>query len=291
MRLDSHTHMYDEGTIQRWKQVVGPLGITHYVAIMKDASLHMIDRLDEAGARGIPFHWIDLGKKDPFRDVPVAGYKLHPRQTVLPGGGLFNCTPGNLRAICERAAREGRPLLFHTDGDDPNPASVSMLAQLCREFPKTTIIAAHMGVYTQERFITQYSAEVFEAMIEPLWQMNIRLVIDTPNLYGDTTKFGMDYPWRSRDPMCRFKAFKKVVQSLSRKDRRRLVGKLFVGTDFPHFSVPGEDQSECLDGTSCVRDSHLGFQVECMREAFGDIFDEDRMVMTFFALLPDEFQP
>jgi len=293
MRLDSHTHMYDQTTIEKWKMVVKPLGVTHYVAIMKDANLDMMGRLEEAGAKGIPFHWIDLSKKDPFLEVPVAGYKLHPRQTVLPGGGLFNCIRKNERMadICERAAREKRPLLFHTDGDDPNPASVSMLAQLCHEFPDTTMIAAHMGVYTQERFITEYSSEVFQHMIEPLWQMNIRLVLETPNLYGDVTKFGMDYSWRSPDPMHRFKAFKKVVRSLSRSEREKLVNKLFVGTDFPHFTVPGAEQSECLDGTTCVEDSHLGFQMECMKEAFGGLFDEDRLVENFYSLLPDDFDP
>ena len=293
MRLDSHTHMYDETTIERWKRVVEPLGVTHYVAIMRDANLGMLERLDEAGAKGIPFHWLDLSKDDPFVDAPVAGYKLHPRQTVLPDGGLFDCVRqnGKLARICDRAASEKRPLLLHTDGDDPNPASVSMLAQLCHEYPRTTMIAGHMGVYTQERFITQYSSEVFQHMIEPLWQMNIRLVLETPNLYGDVTKFGMDYAWRSPDPMHRFKAFRKVVQSLPRSEQEKLVNKLFVGTDFPHFTMPGADQSESLAGTTCVEDSHLGFQMECMREAFGGLFDGDRVVEKFYSLLPDDFQP
>ena len=37
--------------------------------------------------------------------------------------------------------------------------------------------------------------------------------------------------------------------------------------------------------------SHLGLQYERMREAFGDLLDEDRMVENFHRILPDAFEP
>ena len=291
MRLDAHTHTYSN-TLEKWPPNIESTGVTHYVAIMRDADLVMIPKLDEAGAHGIPFHWLDLSKADPFiEEVEVAGYKLHLRQTPPRGNRPLYATKEDLGHICERAAREHRPLLFHTDGDDPNPSSVPMLAQLCRDYPDTTIIAGHMGVYTQERFITQYQAEVFAPMLEPLWRMHVRLVLETPNLYGDITKFGMDYPWRAPHPLARFDAFRKVVQQLPAAERVALHDKLFVGTDFPHFWKTDEEESACLQDPTIVPASHYGFQAECMARAFGELFDEDRMAENFFRLLPEGFRP
>ena len=289
MRLDAHTHTYQD-TNEKWQSMLETTGVTHYVAIMRDADLVMIPKLDDAGAKGIPLHWLDLTKDDPFLDVDVAGYKLHMRQTPPKGGKPVYAVKEDVGHICKRSAREHRPLLFHTDGDDPNPSSVPMLAQLCRDFPETIIIAGHMGVYTQERFITQYETAVFEPMIENLWRMNIRLVLDTPNLYGDITKFGMDYTWRATNHMVRFATFKKVVQELSREEKAALHDKLFIGTDFPHFWKADEDQSFCLEDKTIVPSSHLAFQVNCMADVFGDLFDEDRMAQNFFRLLPEKYR-
>jgi len=291
MRLDSHIHIYDETTLGQIASIVEQVGMTHYVGIMEDDALHLFDRLDEAGAKGIPFHRLNLTVPDPFRDVPVAGYKLHPRQVKLPDGALFMATPENLDHICERAGREHRPLLFHTDGDDPNPASVPTLAELAQTFPDVTIIAGHMGVYTQECFITQYTPETWEPMVEPLFRQNCKLLIETPNLYADTTKFGMDFPWRSADPMHRLKVFVQVVQSLPPVEQKVLVDKLFVGTDFPNFADPDWEQNASLRGTDYVVNSHLALQYEGMREAFGSLLNESKMVENFYRLLPAGFEP
>ena len=290
MRLDSHIHIADAHTLRQIAEIAPRVGMTHYAGIMKDDVLHLFDRLDET-AKGIPFHWLNPTVDTPFRDVPVAGYKLHPRQVKLPDGALFMSTPENLGAICVRAGREHRPLLFHTDGDEPNPASVPMLAELARAFPDTNIIAGHLGVYTQECFITQYTPETWEPMVEPLFRQHFRLLIEVPNLYADTTKFGMDFPWRSADPMHRLKVFSRIVQSLPRTEQRALVDKLFVGTDFPNFADPTWEQNASLQGTDHVVNSHLGFQYCCMHRAFGDLFDEDRLVENFYRLLPGEFRP
>jgi len=284
MRLDSHT-------LHQVAEIAPRVGMTHYVGIMEDNALHLFDRLDGAGVKGIPFHRLNLTADNPFRDVPVAGYKLHPRQVKLPDGALFMATPEYLGATCIRAGREHRPLLFHTDGDEPNPASVPMLAELTRAFPDTDIIAGHLGVYTQECFFTQVTPETWEPLVEPLFRQNFRLLIDVPNLYADTTKFGMDFPWRSADPMHRFKVFKKVVQSLPRAEQRALVDKLFVGTDLPNFADPTGEQNASLRGIDYVVNSHLGFQYQCMHEAFGDLFDEDRLVENFYRLLPGQYRP
>lgn len=291
MRLDSHVHVCGASTIEQLARVVKARGMTHYMGIISTGLLHLAERLDEAGAVGIPFHWLNVSEGEVSSDVPVAGYKIHPRQERPADGSLFLATAENLGPICERAGRERRPILFHTDGDDPNPASVPMLAELALAYPDTTIIAGHSGVYTQECFIVQYSARTFEPMMEPLWRQNLRLFIEVPNLYGDTTKFGMDFTWRSSDPMYRLKAFKRAVESFSRAERKALIDKLFIGTDFPHFNdhVFDPEQSACLRGTDYVEKSHLGFQYECMHQVFGDLLDEDRMVENFYSLLPDAF--
>ncbi len=289
MRLDSHTHVYDESTVRHIAEIAPKAGMTHYVGILDDDALYLYDRLDVPGVKGIPFHWLNVNKDDPFSHTPVAGYKLHPRQTQMPNNELFMATAYNLRHICERAGQEHRPILFHTDGDEPNPVSVPMLAELARAFPETAIIAGHMGVYSQECFINQYTPETWEPRVEPLFRENFRLLIETPNLYADTTKFGMDFPWRSPDPLHRLKIFKQVVQSLPRADQAMLMDKLFVGTDFPNFADPTWEQNASLVGTDYVVNSHLGFQYESMHEVFGSLYDEDRVVKNFYRLLPDEY--
>ncbi len=290
MRLDAHTHTYPD-TLAKWPANLAITGVTHYVAILRERDLGLIPRLAETGAVGIPFHWLDLSKDDPFVEhPPVAGYKLHLRQTPPRGNRPVYATKEDLGHICERAARERRPLLFHTDGDDPNPSSVPMLAQLCRDCPEATIIAGHMGVYTQERFITQYQAEVFAPMLEHLWRMHVRLVLETPNLYGDVTKFGMDYPWRAPQPMARYEAFRKVVAELAQDEQSALLDKLFLGTDFPHFWEADQEESACLTDPSVVPASHYGLQARCMAEAFGELFDEERMAENFLRLLPNDYR-
>lgn len=291
MRLDAHVHLYNEGTLEEVKMVAVKTGLTHFVGIMQESALGLCDKLDLGSVKGIPFHWIDLSADKPFLDIPVAGYKVHPRQGLTKDGRFFLANQECMGDICKRAANEHRPLLFHTDGDDPNPASVSMLAELALLYPQTTIIAGHAGVYTQECFAINYHAAVFEPMIEPLWRQNLGHFITIPNLFGDLTKFGMDFPWRSSDPLHRFKAFRKVVDGLSDTERGILVNKLFVGTDFPNFFYPQWEQNESLKGTDCVENSHIAFQHQCMHEAFGNLYDEDRMVRNFFALLPDGYEP
>jgi hypothetical protein len=110
-------------------------------------------------------------------------------------------------------------------------------------------------------------------------------VLATPNLYGDLTKFGMDYVQRSRSPLHRVETFVRVVRELSRAERRALVAKLFCGTDFPNFTVGRTHADAGLD-PDVIAASDLRFQVHCMQEAFGDDFDEARMVERFLALLP-----
>ena len=76
-----------------------------------------------------------------------------------------------------------------------------------------------------------------------------------------------------------------------RAERRALVDKLFVGTDFPNFADPTWEQNASLRGTDYVVNSHLAFQYECLHEAFGDSLSEERMVENFYRLLPAEFEP
>jgi len=108
---------------------------------------------------------------------------------------------------------------------------------------------------------------------------NIHFLLDTPNLYADTTAFGLDDPVRATDPDLRFNAFASTVEKLSASSRNILIDKLFIGTDFPCFWKPGE------------RLGLYGYQAECMQKIFGNDFDETRMAENFLSLLPNDFVP
>ncbi len=291
MRIDTHVHVSGSATLAQLASVAPSLGMTHYVAIMDRETLaDLANDLGNIGARGIPFLWADATAGRAAMEAPVAGYKVHPRQTRMPDGGPFECTLENLRPACELAAETHRPLLFHTDGDEPNPNSVPMLAEVARAFPDTTIIAGHMGVYTQEFVAGQeYTPETWEPRVEALFRENLRLIADVPNLYGDITKFGMDFPPRTNNPMHRLDVFTQVVQSMAEADRAVLARKLVTGSDFPYFWNPDHPENAPLKGAECVAESHLAFQVECMERAFAGLFDEDTMVREFLSLLPAEF--
>jgi hypothetical protein len=160
-----------------------------------------------------------------------------------------------------------------------------MLAELALAFPDTTIIAGHAGVYTQECFEVQYSSRVFEHMVEPLWRQNLGLLLEVDNLYGDLTKFGMDFPWRSRDPLFRFKTFKRVVEGLSKGAKKRLVKKLFPGSDFPNFYFADWQQNACLRGTQYLAASTIDYQHRCLDEVFGRLYSRESNLLAFYSLI------
>lgn len=286
MRLDAHTHMYSLESIEMLRDHAAEQGITHYVAIIKD--LKLLEILNQAGIKPIPVHWIDIPEhmKNPRLDIRVAGYKLHPRQTKLKDGGFFTVSESNVGNICREAASLQRPLIFHTDGDVPSACSLPKLAEIASNHTNATFIASHIGVYTQEDFVKKYTPEEWEPMVEPLFKENLHLLINVDNLYADTPIFGLDYPLRSSDPNFRFKKFVKVVDTLNRTQRKALFNKLFIGTDFPCFWDP---PWKCSFQRKDPQASYA-YQVYCMRTAFKQDYDENRMAQNFLNLLPEEFR-
>jgi len=277
MRLDAHTHIFDYSRIEEMREVVAREGITHYVGMTRDVEL--LGRLDEAGARGLPFLWANIRERLPLEGPPVAGYKIHPRHTEPRGTSFYVANEETLGPICRDAGRMGRPLLFHTDCDWPRACSLPMLAELAILHPETAFIAAHLGVYSQEYFLKNYTPEEWMPVARQAMRQNVQLLLCTGNLYADTTKFGLDFSLRAPDTDFKFTIFADAVGALTPAARKALVDKLFIGTDFPcdwnlDPSLPGHSYNH---------------QVACMRQIFGDDLDEDRMTRHFLALLPDEF--
>ena len=63
---------------------------------------------------------------------------------------------------------------------------------------------------------------------------------------------------------------------MSPATRKKLASKFFVGTDFP-WNYKKDDP-----------DSGYMFQVKCMKEIFGDDYDETQTTKNFIALLPED---
>ena len=310
LRLDSHTHMDDLPTIKAYIEFALEQGITHYVGIVKvftsgkrDSSQDktLLPYLSEAGVTCIPFEWIDVfdHKDHPHLDESFAGYKIHPRQTDLEGrwappadsGKIFCISEDNVGKICEAAGKLHRPLLFHTDADVPSAGSLPMLADLARNHPTTTLIAAHLGVYPAEYFVRKYTAAEWEPLVEPLYEQNLRLLIETPNLYADTAIFGVDSPARTADPDFNFKHFVKVVDGLDARQKSALSNKLFIGTDFPGWWLPDPGERFVHETKFEAKDprASYAYQEFCMRTALKQYFDGTRVAENFFRLIPPGF--
>lgn len=298
MRLDSHTHIFyaknqayrpwNWDVIECMSEYVAEQGVTHFVALMRDKEFEKYAyRLDhECGARCIPFHWINVGKAQPdWPELPetfsltgtAAGIKIHPRQTKSKDGSFFRATEETVGKVCDEAEKVGKPLLFHTDADEPNPCSVPMLAELAINHPDTNFIAAHLGVYGQEYYIKEYTPQEYAKIAEAAMKENLQLFLDTKNLYGDTAILGRCFPARSPDPDFRSKLLARTVGTFSAAARKTLIGKLFIGADYPCFYVADNPRSK------------YPYQVERMRAIFKEDFDETQMALNFISLLPEEF--
>ena len=283
-------HVSGHGSIEKLKSYARAEEITHMTAILHDHDMDLIELLVEGGTRVFPFRRLDF--KNPPRlgdspcDAQVAGFKLHPRKgNPTDDGTLFTASPKRLGDLCEAAGSAGKPLLFHTDADEPCPCSLPMLADLAQRYPNTTLVAAHLGVYTQEFYVREYTPQEWEPMVEPLFREHLQLLLDVDNLYSETARFGSDWPMRSPDPEHRIKVFAEVVGGFTRAQRRRLLSKIFVGTDFPCFSEPITVANVDL-GPIYLRSTYR-YQANCMREIFLDDFDEDQIVQNYLKLLPE----
>ena len=277
LRLDAHVHVFDEDVIDAFAEVVAAEGITHFAAILDDMDL--IDGLDRTGARPLPIQWIH-DRRQPRIDPRAAGIKIHPREP-LESAGTFRISAEDLGHVCELAGRTGRPILIHTDADQPATCTMAMLARLARQAPETTFVAVHAGVFPGPYFAEsdgrQYEPDRWRSVARAALRESAELLLTQPNLYADTTLFGCDDPARGTGPDFRFRLFEQLVDELGADRRRALLDKLFIGTDFPCFWRPHEPQGS------------YAYQARCMRDLFGDDLDEARMARKFLSLLPGEF--
>ena len=279
MRIDSHTHIPDRDVIEKLGRVVLSEGITHYLAILND--LNLIEHLDKAGAQGIPFQRLrnpSVQTIDLHPDERIGGYKLHLRHptTQNDDGQTVTIAEEHIGHICRGAARVGRPLLFHTDADQPEICSLPMLAQLAGHFTEVNFIAAHTGVYTGEYQGEESTPERWEAICRSLLKKNLELLIEVRNLYADTALLGRDSPERSSDPDFKLKSFIEVVDEFSPTQKKELAKKLFIATDFPCFWNPDDPKSS------------YGYQVDCLRKVLKSELDEEGMAQGFLNLIPEE---
>lgn len=281
-RLDSHVHVPDSRAIERLHDYVAGDRLTHYAALVDNLSL--IEELKaRVGARCIPFHRLRKPLEHPIDSLSensVAGYKLHLRHPMTTDGKgeTVAATEKHLGKICEEAGRLGRPVLFHSDADEPDICSLPLLAELARRHPQTKIIAAHWGMYTQEYQAAKNTPQEWERKLRPLVPQNVRLLLEIKNLYADVALLGRDFPERSADHDFKLKLLVAEVEALKPAQRKILLGKLFIGTDFPAFRDTGDPRIGYL------------YQRDCMRRLFKEELEEDRMTSNFLSLLPAEFR-
>lgn len=277
LALDAHVHVFDADTIEALRGVVASDGLTHFVAILDD--LGLIERLGLTGACGLPFQWVH-DWREPAIDPRAAGIKLHTREP-LGSAETFCISSQCLAKVSALAGRMGRPILIHTDADQPATCSLPMLAELAGDHPDTTFIAAHAGVFPGPYFAESAGQEHppgrWREVAAAALRENVQLLLDVGNLYADTVLFGADDPSCGDDPELRFDLFREVLAELTPAQRGELAGKLFVGTDFPCFWSPERPVGA------------YRAQADRMQSLFGEAFDEDRTARRLLALLPGEF--
>jgi hypothetical protein len=282
MRLDSHVHVWGDKTIKQLHEYMATEGVTHFVGMVRELGL-VKELRENFGARCIPFHRVTSPLEEfiaPPSDSPLGGFKIHLRLPLMHDrdGDPVVANEKHLGKICEAAGRLGRPLVFHSDADEPEICSLPMLAKLAKQHPKTTIIAAHWGLYTQEYQGTKSEPAKWEPRLRAVVPQALQLLLEVKNLYADTARLGKDFPERSADPEFKVKLLIKEVGSLRPAQRKALCDKIFIGTDFPGFRK-ADDPTRGYP-----------YQAECMRRIFNDDYDEDRMASNFLRLLPEKFR-
>jgi hypothetical protein len=281
MRLDVHIHVPNRKAIRQLADYAAHDGITHYVALLDH--LELIGELKKTvTARCIPFQRIRKPLEHPVASLAesaVAGYKIHLRHPMTRDrdGAPIAAGQKHLGKICEAAGKLGRPILFHSDADEPDICSLPMLAELARRYPETTIIAAHWGMYSQEYQAVKSTPPQWEAKLPAAVPQNVQLLLEVKNLYADVALLGRDFPERSANPDFKLKLIEKELSGLKPAQRQALSKKLFIGTDFPAFRDKNDPKIGYL------------YQLKCIRQLFKDEYDEDQTARGFLKLLPAAF--
>jgi predicted TIM-barrel fold metal-dependent hydrolase len=131
-----------------------------------------LDRLEKAGIKGLKFH-------PDFQGYRMDDKKLYNLMEIVSD-----------RFIC----------LFHVGDSLPpkeNPSCPKKLADLCKAFPKPTMIAAHMGGYQHWEYALEYLAntDVYVDTSSVTTFVDDNLLKRLFNTFGwDRIIFGSDYP-------------------------------------------------------------------------------------------------
>lgn len=280
MRLDSHIHIVPHG-----KNIVG-LGkymkredITHAAVFLEHDDLALLPRLQKLGPGVIIFDRLRRPLEqhiDPRPDSPVLGYKIHLRKPVVTckDGRFLAADDAALDRLYGEAEDVARPLVFHSDADDPKLCTLPQIANAARRHPGTSFIAAHVGAFSQEYQGDKMSVEQWQSLVPGALAENIGLLLDVKNLYADTAILGRDFPERTPDPEEKLDLVIRELGRLAAAEKSKLQSKLFIGTDYPWFYKPKDPRGG------------YRFQRDCAARVFGDDFNETRITKNFLKLLP-----
>ena len=257
LRFDTHVHLGSRDTLHTLEGVAERADVEGFFGISSD-----VEVAEYAAARTLPFVAIwtvsDLAKPD----VPdfARGLKLHPR-----GGWEINCE--NLAPIVPFAAERGLPMFLHTDMDRPTIATASALGRAASELPDGIFVAVHAGGYLHAYFGVskgqEYTAAEHDRLLESTMKEVVQQLLDIPNFHADTAAFGCIDPARQIGKWTKFTILRDIAGRLTAAERQRLVGKLFVGTDFPCFQSDDHDEWT------------LRYQLARMADIFGSAFCGD----------------
>jgi len=271
-RLDTHIHVKDEQIIPEIIDYIRRERLTHFVPLLDHEEF--IERLSGHGAEVLPFQWLH-----PFHTDRLAGwalgYKLHPREPFLRGEP-FSLDEPRLHAICQEAGERGRPVLIHTDADRPLRCTMPMAAALARRHRDTSFVACHAGTCAGPYFHDcsgPYTREQWSGLARRAIEASLALLIQQENLYADCLLLGIDEGERTDDPDFGMQLLQESVGELTDSDRRTVVDKLFIGTDFPYCVMHGGPPDSYSD------------QLRRMQVALGE-FDEKRAAQRFLELGP-----
>ena len=239
--IDSHCHIYPEkiaskasvaigefygipmaydGTIENLIAEGKAAGVTRFLVHSVATTVKQVGSINDfileqsvRHADFIPFMTLhpDMSKAEIASEVEkriengIYGIKLHPDFQMFKADGeaCFN--------IAEVA--EGRlPILFHAGDKRYDYSSPQRIANLARNFPRLTVIAAHFGGYSDWQ-----STDAYEGLENVYFDTSSTLAFlpseDAARLIhrfgADRFLFGTDYPmWRADDEIKRVKALK-----------------------------------------------------------------------------------
>ena len=246
-------NMECDGTLETAIRVMDEAGITRCAAHAVATSAHQVPSINrfilEAWRRYpdrlLPFAALHPDLEDPVKtaeDVIAQGFrgvKLHPEIQ-----GFKIDAPEVLDML---APFEGKlPILVHAGDYRYDNSSPDRLKHVLREFPKLTLICAHLGGWTvwKEAARQLIGADVYVDSSSALFALTPKEAVDIMRGYGiDRVLYGTDYPmWSPVGEIARFNRLE-----LTEDERRRVLWenhlKLFPEDGAPELAAAGKTRS------------------------------------------------